>query len=104
MLGQGCAQLGACAPCGEGDRPLRHSWELRATIVLQCNFKVVRDQAFDTFVCIYANVLQLMQIAIYWVFLTILAGMSDSGRHWTDFSLSCIFSSTLHVCTVNRSV
>lgn len=70
MLGQGCAQLccPACALCGEGNRPLQHSWELYATIVLQCNFKVVRDEAFDTFACIYANLLKSMQIAIYWFF------------------------------------
>lgn len=70
VLGQGCAQL--CCParalCGEGNRLLQHNWELYAMIVLQCNFKVVRDEAFDTFACIYANLLKSMQIAIYWFF------------------------------------
>lgn len=58
VLGQGCAQLGCPAwpLCGEGNRPLEHSWELRATIVLQCNFKVVRGEAFYLHLCKFITI------------------------------------------------
>lgn len=41
---------------------------LRAGVLLQHNFKVVRDKAFNVFAWVYANVLKWMQIAIYWFF------------------------------------
>lgn len=34
----------------------------------------------------------------------VLADMCEEERHHTDFSLTCIFSSTLLLCAVNRSV
>lgn len=79
-LDQACNTAAACGLC--------------AGVVLRHNFRIVRDKAFNTFACIYANVLKLMQIAIYRFFFYNIGGMSEAERHWTVFSLSCIFSRT----------